>query len=334
METRNYKILGVSVKINCNLRKILYLLDNAYCSFIDEKIADSPMLELVVDSKNGDINDLSNMHIHAITPSSFDGWERASKAWMGANSNVKRFVSQVDSLPGSSRSANGSKFFKINTITDIPGVENSCLRNLYFFINLFALDCSEKALYIIHGGALASGDRGLILTGSPGSGKSTLTYALAKAGLSYLTDECVLFNTEKYCLLPYPISPSFEEDTARLFDEVEQSYLEDRKLHNENIKSFVNISKLGIKTAKGHIEPKVIIFPKYIADQKPQLKELSKAKAAELLDEQTSFFQESAKKDINKSDVIDLLINKCKCYELVSNELDETVALVKQALSS
>lgn len=329
MENRNYKILDVPVRINSNISTILHLLDKAYCTFIQETSTQEPMLELIVDSRNGDINDLKNIDIYAITPSSFDGWERSTKAWMGPRSNVKRFVNEIDEFPEHIKPGKKKKVFKIKTMNDVPGIDHSCIRGLYFFTNLFALDCSQKASYIIHGGALEWKNKGIILAGHAGSGKSTLTYALAKAGLNYLTDECVLFNVDTQCLLPYPISPSFEKDNAQLFDEVKETYDEDTKLHNENIKSFVDIRKVGISTTSKPVAPEFIIFPKYTPDKKPELKQLSTAKASELLNKQTSFFQDSADKNISKSDVVELLINKCECYELVSNQLDETIALVK-----
>lgn len=335
MKYRNYEILGIPVKINSNVADTLFVLDKAYCSFIQKRAIKQPLLELFVHSNNGDIKDLGSIDIYAVTPRSFDGWERSSKAWVSPRSNVNKFVSEINNghLPSIVKRHKDKKVFKIKTIIDIEGIHPGCLRRLYFFINLFVLDCVEKSLHIIHGGALEWKNKGVILSGQAGSGKSTLTYALAKAGLTYLTDECILFNTDTQRLMPYPLSPSFEKESGQLFKEVKDSFEEDSKIHNENVKSFVNVKEIGINAKNTPVNPQVIIFPKYSPDKKPKLKQLSKGQAAKLLTDQIFIFHETSDEKL-KDKIAKLLTDKCKCYELVSNKLDETVALVKKTLSS
>lgn len=57
---------------------------------------------------------------------------------------------------------------------------------------------------LLHAGAVALGDRAVVLCGPMNSGKSTLTGALVERGWTYLTDEAVAFDLADGSLTPYP----------------------------------------------------------------------------------------------------------------------------------
>jgi hypothetical protein len=67
-------------------------------------------------------------------------------------------------------------------------------------------DCREGHA-AFHGAALTWGDDAIMLCGPSGSGKSTLAMALVERGAGYLTDECVLLDSQSRVLgLTRPIS--------------------------------------------------------------------------------------------------------------------------------
>lgn len=57
---------------------------------------------------------------------------------------------------------------------------------------------------LLHAGAVALGDRAVVLCGPMNSGKSTLTGALVERGWTYLTDEAVALDLTDGHLTPYP----------------------------------------------------------------------------------------------------------------------------------
>lgn len=56
----------------------------------------------------------------------------------------------------------------------------------------------------LHGGVVAFGDRAVVICGESGSGKSSLTAALVRAGWSYLTDEVAIVEPGTWEVTPYP----------------------------------------------------------------------------------------------------------------------------------
>lgn len=60
----------------------------------------------------------------------------------------------------------------------------------YFFLDSTALGCvSSVHATAIHAGCVALGDEGVLLCGDSGAGKTTLSYACARAGWTYVTDD-------------------------------------------------------------------------------------------------------------------------------------------------
>lgn len=333
MENRYYKILGSSIKISSNIERDIVILDKAFCNFIEKKITKNPSLEIIITANNSNKTAINNAKIFAITPVSFDGWERSSKFWSGKKSNVGRFVSKTDKIPDYINPSTDNKVFEINMNIDLPGVRGKYLVWLHYFINLFALDFFKKTSYIIHGGALEYKNNGLILAGRSGSGKSTLTYALAKSGLTYLTDECIFLDQDSDQMYPYPISPSFDKDNRSLFKEVNESFEEDEKLRTNRDKSFVDTKKIGLNVKKTPVIPKFVIFPKYKPGKKPEIKQLADNDAVKRLEDNIQNFNKEDELKYSNQETAQLLVSRCRCYELISNELEETVKLVKKAMS-
>ena len=67
-----------------------------------------------------------------------------------------------------------------------------------------------------HAGAVARDGRAVLIAGSSGKGKSTLTAALVQRGWSYLTDEVAVVRLEDHRILPYPKALDLDEGSRKL----------------------------------------------------------------------------------------------------------------------
>lgn len=336
METTYYKILNIPICVKSNSKKVIFSLDKVYTFFKQEKLA-KPHLELFIYFKNGDLNDLSNFEIYAVTPSSFDGWKQAFEIWAHVDI-IGKYIFELDKAPKNIKVKPGQRLFEIKTRINKPGIEVGWLRQVHLHITLFVFHYLwqyVKNCYIIHGGALAWEKKGIILTGMSGSGKSTLTHALTKAGFRYLTDEWALTDMKNIRLYPFPFSPSFERDSSLLFKEVKNSFDEDVQLNYKNIKCFVDIKKMGVKARIKPIKPEYIIFPTYSPKNKrARIQPISKSLAVKKLSKNLVNFQPNKDQlgPLNLS--LENLVKNVTCYKLFTSNLDETIALVKQTLSN
>lgn len=80
--------------------------------------------------------------------------------------------------------------------TQLSGLDKaSCLHALVCEIGQSLLE-NLSAGVVIHAGAVSSGDKGIVIPGASGSGKSSLTAWLIDNGFDYLTDELVVFGPD------------------------------------------------------------------------------------------------------------------------------------------
>ena len=82
-------------------------------------------------------------------------------------------------------------------------------------VNAAAIDSVPRQL-VLHAGAVASATGALVLPAGPNYGKSTLTAALVRAGLAYLTDEAAAITAEGICR-PYPKAIALEPGSFEVY---------------------------------------------------------------------------------------------------------------------
>lgn len=114
-------------------------------------------------------------------------------------------------------------------IDPVPGAEHSKLRMFLLGSAMGAIQV-QRGRIPIHGGAILSGNQGIIISGSPGAGKSTMTSALVHRGFKYLSDDVSSIATEngKPMIIPaYPqlklirdacISLGYDPNTLHMVD--------------------------------------------------------------------------------------------------------------------
>ena len=82
-------------------------------------------------------------------------------------------------------------------------------------LNQLAADGSDGRL-LVHAGAVERDGRVAIVAGNSGRGKSTLTAALVRHGLSYLSDELAIVDLATRQVSPYPKALELDDDAAEL----------------------------------------------------------------------------------------------------------------------
>lgn len=93
----------------------------------------------------------------------------------------------------------------------------------YFLESMAYMLLAQRYVVPVHAGCVARNGSGFLLCGGSGTGKSTLAYACARAGWTFLTDDCAFLRTgcDDRTAIGKPHQARFRDDAATLFPELE-----------------------------------------------------------------------------------------------------------------
>lgn len=178
---------------------------------------------------------------------------------------------------------------------------------------------------MLHAAVLARDRQAVILPGPPGSGKSTLTAALASRGWRLLSDEMALIVPSTLDLVPVPRPISLKNQSIELIrrfapDAVVGPVWPDTRKGDI---AHVRASAESIARAHEFATPRWVVFPRYEAGADASLEYLSKARAVARL----------AGNAFNMSrlggdgfDCIVEVADACECHLFRYSRLDDAVA--------
>jgi len=181
----------------------------------------------------------------------------------------------------------------------------------------------------IHAGVVSNGEKCLLLPAAPGSGKTTLTAALAAAGFHYFSDEIALLEEPDLEVRPVPISLSVKsgsvEVLASLFPQL-------RRSANHTREDFETVTYLNPPAASfGYDVNRTypagwIVFPQYSPRATTELRPIGKAEALARLMKEVLVVGTTLDTRIVRSLVH--WIRQVDCYELPNSSLSKAVDLI------
>ena len=125
---------------------------------------------------------------------------RSQKRWVG---RLEDGTIWMDSLCACYQIRGG------NHIVFTPKEENAdpLLLRTFLLGSAFGFLLHQRGIYPIHGGAIVSAGKAVIITGDKGAGKSTITSALVKRGFSFLADDVSAVQATPQGALIHPAYP-------------------------------------------------------------------------------------------------------------------------------
>ena len=204
---------------------------------------------------------------------------------------------------------------------------------LLWHISRTAVDASSEHL-LIHAAALETANGAMLLPAPANAGKTTLTTALIRAGLGYLTDEVVALSPANR-VLPFPRPLTLEpESLAALaaFDPAAPSWSSDADMRRNvrrqgNPAEWTHIPVASIRpSAMGQPSaPRVVVFPRYQPGVTTRLEPVATADA--LLELATNVFNLERHGGHGLARLA-TLAEECSCFRLDLSELDDACRLV------
>ena len=181
-----------------------------------------------------------------------------------------------------------------------------------FNLCLFEL-LKRHGRYNIHAAGLSSGGQGLLFTGTTGSGKSTLTVAMLRAGFGLLGDDTLFLSQscEGIRAQAFPDEIDVTEQTAGFFPEL-PAFSDARK----NLRNKAQIVAEEVYQT-GWVEsciPRILLFPKVANTPISVLKPVDPEHA--LLELATNIMLTEAHSSQAHLDALGGLIRQCDCYRL------------------
>jgi hypothetical protein len=177
-------------------------------------------------------------------------------------------------------------------------------------------------LYFLHAGVLDYNGLGLLLVANSGGGKSTTTWALSHHGFRYLSDELAPIDLKTLEVLPYSHALNLKRDPPSPYSLPNETLRTSRTIH---VPAFaLPGGSKGVPTCLG-----AIFFVSYRPDVTPRATPISRTEAAARL------FANALNPLVHPGEGLDGVLEiaaRCSSFELVTNDLAQTCALVKQTI--
>ncbi len=144
-------------------------------------------------------------------------------------------------------------------ITRATAADHSWFR--WFYLDAMAGSMLAQRHHVpIHAACIARQDAGILLFGPSGMGKSTLSYACARAGWTFISDDCASFpqNHDTRKVTGRPHQARFREDAPRLFPEFDGYVTRARPTGKVSIEVPMD-TLAGIETAQ-HCNVDFLVF--------------------------------------------------------------------------
>ena len=142
------------------------------------------------------------------------------------------------------------------------------------------LNSASQLELVFHAAALSKRDRGLILCGQSGCGKSSLTTRLVTDGWKYLTDEVIALPIDAGKISGFcrsiVLKPGSSFLWQRLLGQVE---LTDGLLRFKNNSIWITPTLLNNSAVRATVVPRMLVFPQYGPETQFKPKRLGSAEA-------------------------------------------------------
>jgi len=186
---------------------------------------------------------------------------------------------------------------------------------------------------IIHSAVIEKNGQGLILPGSPGSGKSTLCAALVHRGWRLLSDEMALLSVADGMIYPVPRPVSLKNQSIEIIKEFTQEAFFGERVEGTTKGDIEHMRapRDSIQQLSTAINARYLVFPHYQSGCKTEVAPLSKGKASMNLIENAFNFNILGGTGFK---MISDLVGSLACYDFTYPGLHQALDGIEQIASA
>jgi hypothetical protein len=155
----------------------------------------------------------------------------------------------------------------------------------------YLLDSSALTSFVdhvvLHSGAIAAGDFGILFPAASGAGKSTLVTALCLSGFSYLSDEFAILDVASGHLLPFPKSICLKPEGRGIVDRTFDTPADVVEVCRVNSQRVSFLAPPHAYPVERRATVRYIVIPHRVAAGKAALTRLARAEALGILLQQS-----------------------------------------------
>ncbi len=185
---------------------------------------------------------------------------------------------------------------------------------------------------MLHAAVVEKNGKALILPALPGSGKSTLSAALALSGWRFLSDEFTLIRPEDGMVMPIPRPTPLKNSAIQVVQEAfPQASLgplfpKTRKGTVAHLKAPAD----SVEQLKQAVLPELLVFPTYQAGAEIQLNSLNKPYVIFKLASNAFNYELMGRTGFS---LVKNMVSSCRCYNLTYSRFDEVLPLLNELLT-
>jgi hypothetical protein len=197
----------------------------------------------------------------------------------------------------------------------------------YYFLEGMSWDLlGHLYLTSIHAACVRHGNRGVLLCGDSGAGKSSLAYACARKGWMFLTDDatCLIRKNHRPIVVGNPFQIRFRDSAVELFPELQDRNIT-RRIHG---KLSIEVPTAGLPAIKTIYESSVdhVVFLKRGQSGPVRLVPFRKENALPWFEQVICYGDEPVRK-AQRASLRNLL--QAEMFELHYNDLDSAVDILE-----
>jgi hypothetical protein len=198
---------------------------------------------------------------------------------------------------------------------------------LIWTITNMALDSLKQDYLLFHGGAVALGDRGVILPAASRSGKTTLTAGLVAHGFQYYSDDVVVLESDTLRLVPFAKSMCIKPGSRHVLAPLYPELLESVPRVRFDRECVWYLPPPAEARAKGSVPVNYIVLPRYARGEETVLKPIERSEAVRRFFEQS--FNLGAHGPAGAA-ALAALLEGADCYTLTVGNLQAGVDAVRR----
>ena len=177
---------------------------------------------------------------------------------------------------------------------------------------------------VLHAGAVARSGSSIVLPGSSNRGKSTLTTALVRSGLGYLTDEAAAIDSDRRCR-PYAKAIALDPGSFSLFPDLEPTVASASDLEQQIRRREWHVDPACLGTVADAAPVRAVVCPHWRAGATTRLARLTPTEALHSLLSDAFDFATGGQAVF---DILTALVSDVPVYRLGYGDLDDAVRVV------